>query len=120
MGEEKRTLEVDLVEAVEAFLAAIEQIGADFGRHAGVVHEQIDAAKFLHGLRHQPFAIGRYGDVALHDKAVATRGFDEGERLGGRFGVAGVIDRHPGTGAGEFDGDTTADAAGGAGDESGF
>ena len=56
----------------------------------------------------------------MHDKAVATRGFDEGERFGGRFGVAGVIDRHPGTGAGEFDGDTTADAAGGTGDESGF
>ena len=120
MGEEKRSLQVNLVEPVEALLAAIEQIGADFGGHAGVVHEQIDAAKFLHGLRDQPFAIGRHGDVTLHDKAVATRGLDEGERLGGGFGVAGVIDGDAGPSAGEFDGDTTADAAGGTGDESVF
>lgn len=120
LGEEKRSLQVNLVEPVEALLAAIEQIGADFRRDAGVVHKQIDAAKFLHGLRDQALAVGRHRHIALHDETVAPGRFDKGERLGGRLGVAGVVDGDAGPGAGEFNGDPAANAARSAGNESGF
>src|SRR5690606_15499774 len=54
LREEIRAFQVDVKEAVEAFFARVEQVRPHLRSHTGVINEQIDAAKLLYGLRHQP------------------------------------------------------------------
>jgi hypothetical protein len=93
------------------------------GRHAGVVHEEINATICLAGERHEGFARPRIRNIGLETFGPdsVTGGFGRGltiERgLGRRGRVGGVIDHQIVAFGGEGEGDAAADAARGAGDQ---
>ena len=85
---------------------------------AGIVHQDVDAAPLVHGLLDHGLDLVVFRHVGAVGDSLAAQGLDlRHHGLGGVAGAAGavlgaaqVIDHHPGTAFGQFNGVTAAQA----------
>jgi hypothetical protein len=111
---EESALEVDREGAVEVLFANI--LSEIAGRDAGVVHENVKATEVLGGLLDAGFDLVNVGHVHLQREHAAAAGGDLGFKalVAAKFFEA---DGDVGSGFGECEGDGTAEATSGAGDQ---
>ena len=86
--------------------------------HAGVAHDDVDAAKVRLGLLEQPRDFRDLGDIGLDGETLGSGAelVDLVDDLVGVSLAVGVVDNNVGATAGEVDGDTSANATAGTGD----
>jgi hypothetical protein len=110
--------QVDVERLVEQ---GVRGVGERHGlQHAGVVHEHVDLAELLFAdLEHVAYLVG-LGDVGFHGDRLRACGFQFGDQRVGFVRAGCVVDDYGETVAGETAGDSCADAARSAGDESDF
>ena len=85
---------------------------------AGIVDEDVDGAEVVFDGGDETINVGREGDVGLQRNGPAAEALDFGADVSGGGVLFAVVDGEVGAGSSERDGDGTADAAAGAGDES--
>ena len=86
---------------------------------AGIVHQNVNPAEFLHSGIHQGLHLGLVRHVALHGQGLGTQVLASGHGLLGSFRPAGVAQHHIGAAPGQLLADGPADAPAGTGNESG-
>lgn len=125
LGEKVGALEVDLHHPLETLFGGFQEIDAVQGGDAGVVDQEIAAAKAVfHGLDHPP-AVGRDADVGLDPEKRRSARFDfflhsffvHGLVGGGLGPCACVVDGQIEARPREFERDSLADATPAAGNE---
>ncbi|CAN4000646.1 putative membrane protein, partial [Dysosmobacter welbionis] len=87
---------------------------------AGIVHQNVNPAEFLHSGIHQGLHLGLVRHVALHGQGLGTQVLASGHGLLGSFRPAGVAQHHIGAAPGQLLADGPADAPAAAGDHGGL
>jgi 1-hydroxy-2-methyl-2-(E)-butenyl 4-diphosphate synthase len=123
LRQEVWALDIDIHEPVEAFLSGFENIGAFDGRHAGVVDEHVQPAKFLPREIDELLSIRARRDVRLANLGAEDAAGCLGQRQAilrrplRRRLVAGEVDHQIAADLRQFQRDAAANAARRAGDQ---
>lgn len=125
LGDEEGSVQVGVEQLFETFLSRVEEVGADRGCDAGVVHQEMAMAQKGLGFGQQLLALGGMGDIGLDNVGAnrVTLGNSGGLAiLGGLVGgrsLVGIIDDQIMAEPGQAEGDGAADTPGCAGDQGG-
>ena len=117
LGEKEGTFEVRRQDLVPSRFGQLQQVGPARRGNAGVVDQQIDSATVSHGLFDQPAPVRVLADIGLDGIRLSSGAadlVDDGLRS---IQARPIVDDHQMSLAGQFEGDSAADATRGSGHE---
>ena len=117
LGQKKGAFEIDAHHLVIALFPHGQNIHALTRRHAGIIHQQIHAAKMVQTARCQRLAIRGHAYIGLHGKRLRAFLRDEICRFGRGFRIAAIVDHQRPPFGGQAQRNAAPNAAPGAGDQ---